>query len=315
MDLEQTESVPQMVPDDEHSRLVDVAKKATDETPEPDAVETKPEPTQIQTRSVAKILKEREERQRMREEVHSYAEQARAELAAAKKAREEAEQYIQEQKQILDGYKKDPFEVGKKLGWNDKDILEHYTRQGDPNYEIYSKLQSQNETLAKQLEEISGWKKQQETAYQEQQRLAEERAYAHSRETAVGEFLDHAAESKCPNMWALWDKDEIIAKADQVFEAYKQKTKGELADLGEIAQYLEEQATDKLAKLRGGTAKPEDDGKKPPKEQPGKSGTRTLSTQNGSERRSMPKPIAEMTREEEEEHLISIARSAAQKST
>lgn len=274
--------------------------------PAPPAGEPTDEP------EIAKILRQRAEQQRAREAELNSGKTAAERLVedARARAQAEAERIIAEARAKADAeiaaLRERPLDAIKRIGWDPAKLVDEVAREGSPEWRAQKALEAADAARAKELEELRatvGTLTKAQQAFVEQQQQA-----ARSRAEEI--FFDHASEEKAPNLHLLHgSRDAVLALAH--------KTASELgmtdvASIPKIAQYLEYEAAKKVAAIRGQGA-PEG------QRQAGASsatpagranGSRTLSTSLASERRAAPRPLEELSPQEQRKALIEEATAA-----
>jgi hypothetical protein len=164
---------------------------------------------------------------------------------------------------------------------------------------------AQREVLQKELQELAAWRKGQEVQQEEFRHL-----HAQAQKQQVyGEFLGGIPQSSA--LRELYTDAEILAKGDWVADEYRQKT-GQVATLGEVREYMEHEAQQRLARLRGQASGAQ--GNKAPQ---GKAnGQRTLASSTSGERRAAPRPFDELvTPAEQRRALVEAANEALRSSS
>lgn len=267
---------------------------------------------------IAAVLRAREEAAKKRFEAEDYAAQRKREaeeeaariLAEAKKRAEE--EWANEVAAKRRRFQESPTEAIRELAKDPQDIVDAVVKEGTPEWKMIRALQSELEaTKAKTSEfdkvrsELESWRKEQEA---EKQRAMVEQIRS--------QFLsEHASPEKLPYTYARYDSPEEVFEKANALAVQWQRSGLKLGvdfDRNDVAEYLEMQSKKKLSSL--GIAPQQASGVA------GKSagsapkvlanGSRTLSAATGSERRTSPKPIGEMTPEEERAALLEAVRDA-----
>jgi hypothetical protein len=167
-------------------------------------------------------------------------------------------------------------------------------------------MSKQERVIESQKQEVSELKSmiQQLSESLTQRKQAEEESFEQMRrqQTLTTFMSEHASEEKCPNLHTLYDSEEIIARGDQIADEYRKRT-GQVASLSEIAEYLELKAAERVAEMRQKLGARTNTTNRV-------NGPRTLSASQASERRASPKPIREMSQEEERDALIAAYKDA-----
>lgn len=275
------------------------------DTPKPaDAVTDEPK--------IAAVLRAREKAFAERQDADDYAAQRRAAadreaaaMLADARARAEKEHadFIESKKRE---FRDNPTEHLRSLSSNPQDIVDAVIREGTPEARAMRELQEQIASAraeaakaGKVSEEFSAWKEQQAQAAHQYRVAAVKQTF----------LSTHAAPEQTPYLNKRYDADEIFDKANAL--AVKWQAANIPFDHGDVAQYLEFEARKRILGDASAGA--------PPQQVGGASGTaskvkatgsRTLSASDGSERRASPKPIEEMSPDEERNALIEAVREA-----
>lgn len=293
--------------------LIAAAEAATEQAPA--APDTKPEGEKAKTNGkpapapaeediprLARAMREREQRQAARDE----GERAKAELATmrqelqqslaeAKQAREEAARELAR----LQDLKRDPIRGIKELGWEPKDLVNRVVTHDTPEGQRLAAYEQRLEQIQAENAELKAWREQQVREHQQRQQW-----YQQTQRQDVEQKFIATVKEQCPTLSAL-PEHVVVAWGDRVADEYREKT-GQVASLTDIAQYLEHEAKTRL----GRATQPA--GAKPPST---KAKPRTLTNAEGSERRSAPKPVREMTPTEEHAFLVAAANEALRNDT
>jgi hypothetical protein len=211
---------------------------------------------------------------------------------------------VQQERARLHKLKASPLEAIKELGWNTDDLVRNVINEGDPQWQQLTQQQKLIEAQKAELQEIRSYIDQYKTNYQQEQEQRRQLIDQTTKQAVYDKFLGNiATEEKCPALRSLYEPDEIVAKGDAIADSYRART-GKVASLEEIAEYLEHQASEKLASIRdksrgqGNATKSK------------ANGPRTLSAASASERRSSPRPVRDMDPTEEREALMAAAAEA-----
>jgi hypothetical protein len=272
---------------------------------------------------IAAVIRAREKAFRETRNAEDYAGQLRQQaeqeaqrLIAEARARAQAE-FDAEVQQRRRKFEESPTEALRALGKDPQDIADAVIREGTAEWKMIRTLQQELEatkqkaSAADQVKsEFTQWKQHLET----QQRQAEV-------EQIRSQFLTaNANPEKVPSLYqearvaaALVGRspEDIVFDTANALATQWQKAGMRLGidfDRDDVAAYLEHQSKQRLAAV--GSA-PQQVGGVPgiaPKVKA--NGSRTLSAATGSERRTSPKPLHEMTPDEEREALIEEARRA-----
>jgi hypothetical protein len=247
--------------------------------------------------SLAEVLEKRVERHKQREEIQSLkaeTEKMRSELqvqlSEAKREREAAARELQR----IHALKADPIRAIKELGWDTQDLVNRVVQDGTPEFQQLSRQEQAAQKLQEQIEELRSWKV-------EQQKLIDDYAkkQAAATKAQVYEQFMGVVKEQAPTLSEYYDREYIVFRGDQVADEYRQKT-GKDASLAEIAQYLEYEAQKRFKKAATGKEAASATGKRA-------NGSRTLSAQAASERRSAPKAYHELPSEAEKDKALEEA--------
>lgn len=240
------------------------------------------------------------------------------------KARKEADDYLAEARKRADeeytsrlrALKERPLDAIKELGWDTQRLVDEVTQEGSPEWRRMKALEERDAKRDKELEEIRGWKEKQDARVKEY----EAQESARRKVATENEFIAGAASAeKCPTLHKLYGvlhgksaTRQIIADAYKVVEELYDPKNPRRIDDSELAEYLEEQAVQKLAELRHQEGAPEAEGgkEKPATPKRAANGTRTLGATATSERRAAPKPVYDMSPDEERAALAELADAA-----
>lgn len=298
---------------------------AEGEEPPPAAAKEKAPPAEEDESSLpalARSIRQREREQAKRDALDTEkAEAARekaeaaAELAAAKAEREAAAQERAKYEAMQRRVRESPRAFAKEIGWGDDGLQEFAgaaVEENTPAAIERRKLAEHYARLEERLTKAEQWREEQVQAAKEQETQAAAQREREDGERAIKELLAIPKPETTPNLIKLYGKKPhlFVAEAQKVASDYYQRT-GQVAQLAEIVEYLEYDAAETL-------------GASPPQQASGANGgaakvkangSRSLSAQAASERRSAPKPIGDMTPDEERDELARIAVEAQRTST
>lgn len=280
------------------------AEQAASASAKPAAAEAEPGDAEPK---IAAILRAREkafaERQAATDDAADLRRRASEEAAQvlADARKRAAEDYEAEMQARRARFKESPTNALREFGIPTDDLVDAVAREGTAEWKAMRALQQQlAETQAKAgtadkvREEFDSFRKQIETEKATEARRAVEHAF----------LTQHAAPEKAPYLHKRYDPEEIVEKAHALANQWA-AAKIPFAH-SDIAEYLEHQARVRIA----GT---------PPQQASGVSGNapkvkanglRTLSAASGSERRASPRPMSDMSPDEERDALIEVARDA-----
>ncbi len=177
-----------------------------------------------------------------------------------------------------------------------KRLVEDVTNEGSPEWQARKEMRDEIAAAKAELKELRDWRDSQK---KEQESFNQQRVTQARRDTEA-RFVALIPEGSA--LKVLYDSDEILAKAHSMADVYREKT-GEVAQLEDLRDYLEEQAAKKLASIRQEKAGV-------PATKTKANGPRTPSSLNASERRTSPKPYAELSPEEARDAMKQAAEDA-----
>ncbi len=210
-----------------------------------------------------------------------------------------------------DAFRSDPTGSLRALG-DPQEIVDQVLRAGTPEARALAQQQQQLEELRKQASEG-------QTAKQEIAELRKSVSdYAVQQEVARVKAVftgQHATPEKAPYAYAeLGGSDAVFDAANRKAIEWQQKGAklGVDFDFDDVASYVEREAKESFErKLKALNLAPaQQSGAGAPAKEPGlapksaANGTRTLSAAQGSERRTSPKPLSEMSSEDARKALI-----------
>ncbi len=268
---------------------------------------------------IAAILKAREkaaaEREAGRSAAQEMIDQAKAESKRMiDEARAEAQrEAAAERARLVAEFRASPTATLRALG-PAQEISDAVLREGTPEGRADLRREQEIAELRKQASVGEDVKRQFDDFKAERQRETEAAMVAQVRT----EFLNTATKETAPHLHARYDADEIFAKGNQVAAHWRAggltlvangtpKGDGEF-DFADITKYLDLEAKKRFDSLGLTPAQQVRAGA--PATGPGNApkvpanGPRTLSAANGSERRTSPKPLAEMKPDEARAALI-----------
>lgn len=326
MDTEQTETVENGEPTDADliaasleaggAEAVDVDREAAEAVerqaeaaaPKPakasDATETTA--TDADEPKIAAIIRAREKAFQERQEATDYAAQLREE------AQREVEQLrASARKQAQDDYeaeltakrarfKDKPTEFLRELGPTE-DIVDAVAREGTAEWKAMRAIQvelAEAKTKANSVDAI----KADFDAFKNS--IQAEKLTAKRAEVERAFLETYAPPEKTPYLHKRYDEAEILQRAHKLADQWN-AAKLPFAH-SDIAEYLEHEARARIA----GTTPPQVSGASGAQKVRAANGSRTLSAATGSERRASPKPMHDMSPDEERDALIDAAREA-----
>lgn len=262
---------------------------------------------------IAGILRAREKAAAEREAARNHAEEliSRARQESERmmsEAREQARRELDaERERLRTEFRSNPTATLRTLG-TPEEINAAVLREGTPEWTKIRQLESELAETKKQAGEVGDVRQQFEQFKQEQAKQAYETQVAHVRNA----FLTEANTEKAPFLNARYEPDEIFQKADALALQWK---KGGLElnkdfAYSDLVQYLERDAKKKIQPLFSSSTPVHQVSAGAPEKEPGNApkvpanGPRTLSAAQGSERRTSPKPLHEMSTEDQRKALI-----------
>lgn len=292
------------------------AERAAAGSPEPQAQ------TQAQAEEelrIANILKQREADFAAREKARNHAQEMiqRAEQEAAR-IREEALAQVRreaeaERERLRAEFRSSPTATLRALG-DPQEISDAVMRDGTPEARAMRQLE-QRLAGVEQKASIAETVKQQIDQFRAEQQAEAQRQLA---EQTRAQFLQVASREATPYLNARYDADEIWLKGNEVAAHWRRggmnlvpngAPKGENDfDFEDVAKYLDSDARKRIS--AAGLTPAQQVSAGAPAKEPGNApkvpanGTRTLTAAQGSERRTAPKPLHEMSPAEQRQALI-----------
>lgn len=262
---------------------------------------------------VAALLRAREKAWQERQEADSYATQRKAQAdqeaalvieQAREKARAEHQQYVEDQRRKFGA---NPTETLRALapGGDTQKLVDAVIRDGSPEGRAIADLQREVAEAKKSGEGTADLRKQIEDMKAEREREKHDALVAQIRTEFISQ---NATKEKTPYLHARYDEEEIFDKANKLGLDWQQKglKLGHDFTRDDIAEWLERDSKKRYVSSVApqqavGAAPSEGAGKRP---QGLANGSRTLSAASGSERRTSPKPLSEMSAAEARQALI-----------
>ncbi len=252
---------------------------------------------------IATVLRAREQAQRTRDEASSAASQhlETAKEDAAKilaDARVEAKRLADaELMEFRKKWRENPLRAIESAGIDRKVLVDDVTREGSPEWQAQRRVERDLEQARAELAELKAWREESKTAAAKQETASQ---VANQRQ-AEKRYLD--ALPKESSLRALYTDAQIVAMTYDVAAQFREAQPGQVASDEDLRVYLEEQATKKLATLRGTSTAAVGATKK-------LASPRTPNASSASERRSSPKPASEWGPDEEREAQKKAAEDA-----
>lgn len=274
---------------------------------------------------IAQVLRAREKANAEREAARNHAqemmEQARQESdRILREAREQAQREAEAERERLRAeFRVSPTATLRQLG-TPQEISDAVMRDGTPEGRAIQQLQHELAETKKKAGGVDDVRRQFDAFKQEQAQQAEAVMIADAR----ARFLATASKDSAPHLHARYDEDEIFDKGNQVAANWKRgglrlvplgspKSESDF-DFSDVAKYLDGEAKKRFA--ASGLTPAQQVSAGAPAKEPGNApkvsanGSRTLSAAQGSERRTSPKPVAEMSASEERQALIDAVAEA-----
>ncbi len=268
---------------------------------------------------IAGILRSREKAQAEREAARNHAqeliEQARQESARLiNEARQRAEHDWQtEMARKRAEFAASPTAHLRTLDKDPQNVIDRVLLENTPEARRERAMQEQLAEVRKDAAEAKDVRRQLEEFKAERDREQHARVVESVRQS----FLAVATEEAVPYLHARYSVDQIFVEANAVAQKWRE---GGLEldrdfDYKDVAQYLDLEAKKRFEKLRPSTPAQQVVAGAPPKE-PGNApkvpanGSRVLSAAQGSERRTSPRPLTEMSRDEQRDALIAEVAAA-----
>lgn len=242
--------------------------------PEADKKDDEPEPD---AKGIAKVLRAREKANTEREEARKASDEAKAALAEAKAVREEAAKAATEAKAFLTLLRRDPIAAIREAGWHPDDLILNIRDAGTPGSQAQREALTMRQELAELKQLIRERAEQEEQAREEHRRQT---AQVSQQETERGFLKIALDEAKYPALARIYSKRPhlLVSEAARVAEAYAKRT-GQYASWEDIAEYLDSDHSEPSPQQSGQREAP------PAERAPG---SRTLTADASSERRSAP---------------------------
>lgn len=185
---------------------------------------------------------------------------------------------------------------------NPQSIVDEVLREGTPEARAMAQLREEARIAREEAQHGKSAMKAIEEYRESVRKQQEEQHIAQVRDA----FLSaHANPEKTPYLHARYEPEEVFQRANALCMEWQRDglVLGKDFDQSDLAGYLEKQSRERLTKLPGLTPQQVGgvDGKRPPGQA---NGSRTLSAATGSERRTTPRPVAEMSPDEERKALM-----------
>lgn len=271
---------------------------------------------------IAAVLRAREKAFAERQGAEDFAAQRRAQ------AQKEADQLIADaRKRAADDYERElqarrqkfaesPAAAIRELGWKTDDMVDAVTREGTAEWKAIRAAEERAraaEQKAATVDTIKSdfeqYKQQAAQAAQQQRVQAAEQQFITAHASAEKAPTLHRIAASIPNVPGVLRGDALIVQMGHAIANQWSQAGIPFAN-SDVAEYLEHQARTGALGAPASASPPQVSGASGgPKVRPA-NGSRTLSPSMGSERRATPKPIEEMSPEEERQALIEAASEA-----
>lgn len=260
-----------------------------------------PEPTS----KIALAIRAREQAQKTRDQGKADAEQLLADTKA--QAQKEAAQILSDARKTAEReaaewrsrFKASPLKALNEQGIDHKVLVDEVSREGSAEWQAQKRLEKELEEVRAENKGFKAWQEEQQKAID----AHAQRQVQEARQQTEKQFVSLIPEGAA--LRTLYDEREILDKAHALADEYREKT-GDVAPLEDLRDYLEEQASKRLASIR--TEPPS--GNNVSAAKPKANGPRTPSASSASERRTSPKPVYDMSPSEEYEAMKQAAAAA-----
>lgn len=193
---------------------------------------------------------------------------------------------------------------------NVQSVVDAVVREGTPEARAIARAEEQARLAREEAKAGSQAKAELEKFKSDQERERRDAYVAQVREHFIS---TNASAEKAPYMHARWEPAEIFDRCDELCRAWQKDGLRLGIDFDQtlLVAYLEKQSKERITKSLPSSATPAQQvSAGAPAKEPGNApkvsanGPRTLSAAQGSERRTSPRPISEMTAEEKRAALI-----------
>lgn len=285
-----------------------VAKTAAAAAPKPNGSAPAEPAADPEEPKIAAIIRAREKAFAERQGADDYAAQRRAQadqeaarVLADARARATAD-YDADIAARRAKFRSTPGAAIRELGFSTDDIVDGVTREGTAEWRAIRAAEARAEAAEAKAASVDAVK----ADFEAFKNTAAQREHAAQVQAVERQFLtEHAAPEKAPYLHKRYEPQEILQRAHALANEW-QKAGVPFAN-SDVAEYLEHQARQRLA---GVSVPPQQVSGGGSAQKVRANGSRTLSAANGSERRASPKPIDEMSPEEERDALIEAAAEA-----
>ncbi len=278
--------------------------KAKEPKPKEDAAPADDDAT---TAKVSKILRERERANEERQTIKAEREESARLKAEAAADRAEAAK----DREMLRALKTDPVRAIREAGWDPEELVMSLARETTNEGALARQLRKQQEMIDAQQAKIKAWDEQIETQTKTQAQQAE-KARTEATEKA---FLDVALNAeKFPALARLKGRRErvLLEEAHEVAREYHRRT-GEWASHDDLAEYLQSEWSSLMTPQESSQKLASASGKQASQPKAGTS-SRSITTSQASERRSVNVDPDEMDDEERRQAAREAVRKAVRES-
>ncbi len=207
----------------------------------------------------------------------------------------------------FDRWRQNPVEGARELGHDPDKVAADLARAGSPEAVFEARMKA----LEARLGEVTKPFEDRIKALDDRWNQAQEQAANQHRAGVEQAFVSAATPEQYPSTRALYETPEEILEAGRKVVAAIAKKSGGRATCTDrdILEYLEEQASAKLAKLRAGVAAVAPQGQGVAAQSQQAKGSRTLSAKGASERQGTASDLRDMSPSEQDEALKAAVRA------
>jgi len=293
---------------------VDVAAEAAAaEAPKPAPAAEQAPTAEDPDEKLASVLRAREAAHKKRLEAEEYAAELRR-AAEEEKQRiiEEARAEAERQREavrlsVKQQFQADPTGFLKNLDDDPQNVVDAVVKQGTPEWRALQEARAAQARAEEAAKEGKSAKEALEKFKAEQAREKREQLIAATRAQFLSEF---ASPEKAPYMHARWEPEEVFERCDSLCREWQRDglKLGVDFDRDTLVAYLEKQSRERVTKVVPQVSTTPV--KAPDTATKSANGSRTLLAAQGSERRTSPKPLHEMSPEEQRAALIAEVAAA-----
>lgn len=271
---------------------------------------------------IAAVLRAREKAFAERQGAEDFAAQRRAQaeqeaerliVDARKRAADEYERDLQARR---DKFRESPGAAIRELGWKTDEMVDGVTREGTAEWKAIRAAEDRARAAEQKAasfdavkNDFEAFKKQSMQAAQQQQQQAVEQQFLNAHASVEKAPNLHRVAASIPNVPGVLRGNALIVQMGHAIANQWAQAGIPFAN-SDVAEYLEHQARTGALGAPASASSPQVSGASGGQKVRPANGSRTLSPSMGSERRATPKPIDEMTADEERNALIEVAREA-----